>query len=111
LQNIREAQVPLLVGESILLLGHELYMRCFIKINENLILLSLSCGDNLNNYFCSPDLYRTSGKFEFLDRVLPKLKSLNHRVLLFCQMTSLMSILEDYFLYRGEWMLRWNLIL
>lgn len=52
-------------------------------------------------YVYRPDLYRSSGKFEFLDRVLPKLKTLNHRVLLFCQMTSLMSILEDYFLYRG----------
>lgn len=54
-------------------------------------------------YVYRPDLYRSSGKFEFLDRVLPKLKTLNHRVLLFCQMTSLMSILEDYFLYRGMW--------
>ncbi|XP_061175393.1 probable global transcription activator SNF2L2 [Saccostrea echinata] len=53
-----------------------------------------------------PDLYRTAGKFEFLDRVLPKLKTLHHRVLLFCQMTSLMSILEDYFLYRGYRYLR-----
>lgn len=43
-----------------------------------------------------PDLYRTSGKFELLDRILPKLKHLNHRVLLFCQMTQLMTILEDY---------------
>lgn len=43
-----------------------------------------------------PDLYRVSGKFELLDRILPKLKATNHRVLLFCQMTSLMTILEDY---------------
>ena len=43
-----------------------------------------------------PDLYRTSGKFELLDRILPKLKHLNHRVLLFCQMTQLMTIMEDY---------------
>ena len=50
----------------------------------------------------SPDLYRAAGKFELLDRILPKLKSRNHRVLLFCQMTSLMSILEDYFIYRSK---------
>ena len=43
-----------------------------------------------------PDLYRTSGKFELLDRILPKLKHLNHRVLVFCQMTQLMTIMEDY---------------
>lgn len=48
-----------------------------------------------------PDLYRTSGKFELLDRILPKLKQLNHRVLLFCQMTQLMTILEDYLNWRN----------
>uniref|UniRef100_F6W213 Transcription activator BRG1 n=1 Tax=Ciona intestinalis TaxID=7719 RepID=F6W213_CIOIN len=53
-----------------------------------------------------PDLYRVCGKFELLDRVLPKLKKYNHRVLLFCQMTSTMTILEDYFAYRGHKYLR-----
>lgn len=49
----------------------------------------------------SPDLYRASGKFELLDRILPKLRATNHKVLLFCQMTSLMTIMEDYFAYRS----------
>ncbi|CEF70336.1 ATP-dependent helicase brm [Strongyloides ratti] len=48
------------------------------------------------------DLFRVSGKFEFMDRVLPKFKATNHRVLIFCQMTSAMTLLEDYFTYR-EW--------
>lgn len=48
-----------------------------------------------------PELYRCSGKFELLDRILPKLRAKGHRVLLFCQMTSLMSIMEDYFVFRG----------
>lgn len=43
-----------------------------------------------------PDVYRASGKFELLDRILPKLKATGHRVLLFCQMTQLMTIMEDY---------------
>ncbi|XP_061084017.1 transcription activator BRG1 isoform X2 [Conger conger] len=47
------------------------------------------------------DLYRASGKFEVLDRILPKLRATNHKVLLFCQMTSLMTIMEDYFAYRS----------
>lgn len=47
-----------------------------------------------------PDLYRASGKFELLDRILPKLKATNHRVLLFCQMTQLMTIMEDYLTWR-----------
>ncbi|GAB6025095.1 putative global transcription activator SNF2L2 [Chamberlinius hualienensis] len=53
-----------------------------------------------------PDLYRASGKFELLDRVLPKLKARNHRVLLFCQMTALMYIMEDYLNWRGYKYLR-----
>ncbi|VDD94764.1 unnamed protein product [Enterobius vermicularis] len=50
------------------------------------------------------ELYRVSGKFELLDRVLPKLKASGHRVLMFCQMTSLMTIMEDYFNYRGKYL-------
>ena len=53
-----------------------------------------------------PDLFRASGKFELLDRILPKLKRTNHRVLLFCQMTTAMTILEDYFNYKGMTYLR-----
>ncbi|KAK2715124.1 hypothetical protein QYM36_009948 [Artemia franciscana] len=47
------------------------------------------------------DLYRVSGKFELLDRILPKLFKFNHRCLVFCQMTQLMNILEDYLNFRG----------
>ncbi|XP_044262414.1 ATP-dependent helicase brm isoform X2 [Tribolium madens] len=53
-----------------------------------------------------PDLYRASGKFELLDRILPKLKVTGHRVLLFCQMTQLMTIMEDYLSWRGFGYLR-----
>ena len=41
-------------------------------------------------------LWRTSGKFELLDRVLPKFKKSGHRVLMFFQMTQVMDIMEDY---------------
>ncbi|VDO93159.1 unnamed protein product, partial [Soboliphyme baturini] len=51
--------------------------------------------------FFRPDLYRTGGKFELLDRILPKLSATGHRVLLFCQMTALMTIMEDYFHLRN----------
>ena len=50
----------------------------------------------------SPELYRVSGKFELLDRMLPKFRHTNHRVLLFCQMTQLMHIMEDYLNWRGN---------
>ena len=54
----------------------------------------------MDNFF-RPDLYRASGKFELIDRILPKLKETGHRVLLFCQMTQLMTIMEDYLTWRG----------
>lgn len=53
-----------------------------------------------------PDLYRVSGKFELLDRILPKLKRTGHRVLVFCQMTQCMTIIEDYLTWRGFQYLR-----
>ena len=47
------------------------------------------------------EIFRTSGKFELLDRILPKLIAMKHRVLIFSQMTHLMDILQLYFDYRG----------
>lgn len=44
----------------------------------------------------SPLLYRVAGKFELLDRVLPKFKASGHRVLMFFQMTQVMDIMEDF---------------
>ena len=51
---------------------------------------------------CSPELYRVAGKFELLDRILPKFRAANHRILLFCQMTQCMTILEDYLHWKGQ---------
>ncbi|KAK7280168.1 hypothetical protein RJT34_25230 [Clitoria ternatea] len=42
------------------------------------------------------EIVRASGKFELLDRLLPKLRRAGHRVLLFSQMTRLMDVLEIY---------------
>ena len=46
-------------------------------------------------------IFRCSGKFEVLDRLLPKFKAFNHRVLIFTQMTHLMDIMQIYFDYKG----------
>ncbi|GAA5820365.1 hypothetical protein JCM10212_003933 [Sporobolomyces blumeae] len=45
-------------------------------------------------------LYRVAGKFELLDRILPKLFATGHRVLMFFQMTTVMTIFEDYLNFR-----------
>ncbi|XP_058769636.1 probable ATP-dependent DNA helicase CHR12 isoform X2 [Vicia villosa] len=47
-------------------------------------------------YKCKEEIVRASGKFELLDRLLPKLRRAGHRVLLFSQMTRLMDTLEVY---------------
>ncbi|KAM9914847.1 hypothetical protein OXX69_000236 [Metschnikowia pulcherrima] len=53
--------------------------------------------DVMNESRMSNDyLWRTSGKFELLDRILPKFKATGHRVLIFFQMTSVMNIFEDF---------------
>ncbi|KAG0031806.1 hypothetical protein BGZ82_006827 [Podila clonocystis] len=46
-------------------------------------------------------LWRVAGKFELLDRMLPKLYKTGHRVLIFFQMTAIMNIMEDYLHYRN----------
>ena len=43
----------------------------------------------------------TAGKLVLLDKLLPRLQSRGSRVLIFSQMTRLLDVLEDYFLYRG----------
>lgn len=51
-------------------------------------------------------LWRTSGKFELLDRILPKYQKTGHRVLMFFQMTAIMDIMEDFLRFRGIQYLR-----
>ncbi|KAK4192009.1 putative SNF2 family ATP-dependent chromatin-remodeling factor snf21 [Podospora australis] len=51
-------------------------------------------------------LWRTAGKFELLDRILPKYKASGHRVLMFFQMTAIMDIMEDFLRLRGIQYLR-----
>ncbi|CAI2350322.1 unnamed protein product [Caenorhabditis sp. 36 PRJEB53466] len=52
------------------------------------------------------DLMRVAGKLELLDRILPKLKATGHRVLMFFQMTTMMTILEDFLNFRDYKYLR-----
>eukprot|EP00850_Spirogloea_muscicola_P014529 SM000105S13874 [mRNA] locus=s105:267209:273460:+ [translate_table: standard] len=52
------------------------------------------------------DMVRASGKFELLDRLLPKLQQAGHRILLFSQMTRLIDILEEYLEWKGMKFLR-----
>jgi ATP-dependent helicase STH1/SNF2 len=63
--------------------------------------------DQMNPTRMSNDLlWRTAGKFELLDRILPKFQATGHRVLMFFQMTQIMNIMEDFLRFRGMKYLR-----
>lgn len=52
-------------------------------------------------YTTGEHLIQSAGKMVLLDKLLPKLKERDSRVLIFSQMTRLLDILEDYCVYRG----------
>jgi ATP-dependent helicase STH1/SNF2 len=56
--------------------------------------------DDWTKNFNEKDLIRASGKFELLDRMLPKLLRANHKCLIFSQMTQVLDLLEVYFRYK-----------
>ncbi|XP_044499967.1 chromatin structure-remodeling complex protein SYD-like isoform X2 [Mangifera indica] len=47
-----------------------------------------------------PPIVRLCGKLEMLDRLLPKLKATDHRVLFFSTMTRLLDVMEDYLTFK-----------
>ncbi|KAG1358761.1 hypothetical protein COCNU_08G002070 [Cocos nucifera] len=47
-----------------------------------------------------PSFVRLCGKLEMLDRLLPKLKATDHRVLLFSTMTRLLDVMEEYLAWK-----------
>lgn len=53
-------------------------------------------------YLDGPHLWENSGKMQLLHKLLPKLKANGSRVLIFCQMTRVLDILEDYFRLVGH---------
>ena len=52
-------------------------------------------------YFDGPHLWENCGKMLLLDKLLPKLKEQGSRVLIFCQMTRMLDILDDYCRLKG----------
>ncbi|KAL7412713.1 SNF2 family N-terminal domain-containing protein [Mrakia frigida] len=68
--------------------------------NHPFVIEAIEAQVNPSNV-CDDSLWRSAGKFELLDRILPKLFATDHRVLLFFQMVKIMHIFEDYLVYRG----------
>ncbi|KAK6130458.1 hypothetical protein DH2020_035796 [Rehmannia glutinosa] len=57
-------------------------------------------------YTTGGHLIENAGKMVLLDKLLPKLKERDSRVLIFSQMTRLLDILEDYLMFRGYYYCR-----
>lgn len=51
-------------------------------------------------YTTDTHLYENSGKMCVLEKLLPRLRMEGSRVLIFCQMTRMLDILEDYCLWK-----------
>lgn len=52
--------------------------------------------------FPNDTLFRASGKFELLDRMLPKLRKTGHKVLIFTQMKKILDLMAEYLAWR-QW--------
>ncbi|EUD66753.1 hypothetical protein C922_02738 [Plasmodium inui San Antonio 1] len=98
------------------MLYRQMEMKGFTQINKNGSISNKSCQNMvmqlrkvvnhpylfLEEYNIDEYLIKCSGKFEVLDRMLPKLLKFRHKTLIFSQMTKLMDILCDYLDYRGH---------
>ncbi|KAK9056168.1 hypothetical protein SSX86_027257 [Deinandra increscens subsp. villosa] len=79
--------------------------KTYKPINNKCMELRKTCNHPLLNYpyfndFSKDFLVRSCGKLWILDRILVKLQSTGHRVLLFSTMTKLLDILEEYLQWR-----------
>ena len=73
------------------------------SFNNPLMQLRKACNHPFlfeDEYPVSELIMRSSGKFEFLDRVIPKLLKTGHRLLIFNQMTQVIDIMECFFKLR-----------
>lgn len=81
----------------------------FSGLNNTIMQLRKVCNHPylfVREHMIDDDLVRASGKFELLDRMLPKLRLAGHRVLIFSQMVEVMNFLEQFFILRGFRFLR-----
>ena len=51
-------------------------------------------------YTTDQHIVTNGGKMMVMDKLLPRLREEGHRVLIFCQMTRMLDILEDYCLWK-----------
>jgi len=59
-----------------------------------------------DEYDVTDEIYRSSGKFELLRHLIPKMKRFKHRMLIFCQYVQTMDILSEFLEFIDEAYLR-----
>jgi ATP-dependent helicase STH1/SNF2 len=83
-------------------IGNKALMNTMMQLRKicNHPYLFVDSSNEIYNHI-NDDIFKASGKFELLDRMLPKLISTGHKVLIFSQMTHLMDILQLFFDFKG----------
>ncbi|PKA57845.1 Chromatin structure-remodeling complex protein SYD [Apostasia shenzhenica] len=77
------------------------YQKLLMKrVEENLGSIGNVKIDALLPRHYLPPIVRLCGKLEMLDRLLPKLKATDHRVLFFSTMTRLLDVMEEYLYWK-----------
>jgi chromodomain-helicase-DNA-binding protein 7 len=72
-----------------------------VKGVEDRVLSELSDEEKLDDNVIFRKLIETSGKFVLLDKLLPRLYSQGHKVLVFSQMVRVLNLLEDFMRFKG----------
>jgi SNF2 family DNA or RNA helicase len=88
-------------------IGNKALMNTMMQLRKicNHPYLFLDYNNEIYNHI-DENIYKASGKFELLDRIIPKLLATGHKLLIFSQMTHLMDILQLFLDFKGFRQLR-----
>jgi len=91
-------------GNSAIPVGHTAVNNMLMQLRKNCNHPDLITGglDGSIMFPSADELVEQCGKMQILDRLMKKLRSRGHKVLIFSQMTRMLDLLESYFQQRGE---------
>lgn len=72
-----------------------------VKGVEERVISEVTIEDRMKEDFLQQKLIEASGKFVLLDKLLPRLQSQGHKVLIFSQMVRVLNLLEDFLKYKN----------
>jgi SNF2 family DNA or RNA helicase len=68
---------------------------------EDRVLADIPTDEKIDDELIMKKMIESSGKLVLLDKLLPRLQSQGHKVLIFSQMVRVLNLLEDFVKYRG----------